>query len=159
MPETRPTYPHVLHRRTWYGVTASVEISSKWIHRAGFGKLLVPHPGLANWLLRRGMNPKVAATQCIRHEFWHLQTVPFAAVYTGILLAVSIGAETMSWLKLLVLAVSAQAVWEFMSEFFTRFSDIETYRAGYKGIRKLPRIVFWLTSVVAAGIGTFIFVY
>mgnify|MGYP006944204720 CR=1 FL=1 len=46
-----------------------------------------------------------------------------------------------------------QAAWEIMSEFFTLFSDIESYRACYDGIKILPRVIFWLSSFFAAFAG------
>ncbi len=84
---------------------------------------------------------------------WHLQTVPFALLYAGILLSVSIGEGAMSWFKILFLAVSTQAVWELMSESFTLFSDIEGYRSCYDGVNTLPRVIFWLSSFFAAVAG------
>jgi hypothetical protein len=65
----------------------------------------------------------------------------------------------MSWLKILFLAVSTQAAWEIMSEFFTLFSDIEGYRACYDGVGKLPRIIFWISSCLIASAGAIISVY
>lgn len=94
----------------------------------------------------------------IQHEFGHLQTVPFALLYAGMLLSASLIEGTMSWIKILILAVSTQAAWEIMSEFFTRFSDIEAYQAGYQGTQYLPRIIFWLSSCVAVLAGTLIIV-
>ena len=94
-----------------------------------------------------------AISLIIKHEFGHLQTVPFALLYAGILLSVSIGEGAMSWFKILFLAVSTQAVWEMMSEFFTLFSDIEGYRTCYDGVKILPRVTFWLLSFFAAFAG------
>ena len=153
MAEVALQYPQILQRRTWYGITATVNLKSKFMHKAGFGNLLVPHPAAVNWLLRRGLKTKNAISLSIHHEFGHLQTVPFALLYAGILLSASIGEGTMSWLKILFLAVSTQAAWEIMSEFFTVFSDIEGYRACYDGVGKLPRIIFWLSSCLLAFAG------
>lgn len=152
-------YPQILQRRTWFGITATVNLKSKFMHKAGFGNLLVPHPAAVNWLLRRGLKMKNAISLSIHHEFGHLQTVPFVLLYAGILLSVSIGEGTMSWFKILLFAVSTQAVWEMMSEFFTLFSDIEGYRAYYDGVKKLPRIIFWLSSCLLAFAGALILVY
>ena len=152
-------YPQILQRRTWFGVTAIVNLKSKFMHKAGFGNLLVPHPAAVNWLLRQGLKMENAISLSIHHEFGHLQTVPFALLYAGILLSVSIGEGTMSWFRILVFAVSSQAVWEMMSEFFTLFSDIESYRACYIGVEKLPRIIFWMSSSLLALAGALISVY
>lgn len=159
MAEVVLPYPQILQRRTWFGITATVNLKSKFMHKAGFGNILVPHPAVVNWLLRRGLKMKIALSLSIHHEFGHLQTVPFVLLYTGILLSVSIGDGTMSWFKIIIFAVSTQAVWEIMSEFFTLFSDIEGYRACYIGVKKLPRIIFWMASCWLALAGAIILVY
>jgi len=146
-------YPQILKHRTWYGITATINLKSRFMHKSGFGNFLVPHPAAVNWLLRRGLKMENAISLIIKHEFGHLQTVPFALLYAGILLSVSIGEGAMSWFKILFLAVSTQAVWEMMSEFFTLFSDIEGYRTCYDGVKILPRVTFWLLSFFAAFAG------
>jgi hypothetical protein len=159
MAEVVLQYPQILKRRTWYGITATVNLKSKLMHKAGFGNFLVPHPAAVNWLLRRGLKTKNAISLSIHHEFGHLHTVPFVLLYTAILLSVSIGEGTISWFKILIFAVSTQAVWEILSEFFTLFSDIEGYRACYDGVKILPRVIFWLSSFLAAFAGAFILVH
>ncbi|MGA9476903.1 MAG: hypothetical protein WBV21_03945 [Desulfobacterales bacterium] len=159
MAEVLLQYPQILKRRTWYGITATVNLKSKLMHKAGFGNFLVPHPAAVNWLLRRGLKTKNAISLSIHHEFGHLQTVPFVLPYTAILLSVSIGEGTISWFKILIFAVSTQAVWEILSELFTLFSDIEGYRACYDGVKILPRVIFWLSSFLAAFAGAFILVH
>jgi len=159
MAEVALQYPQNLKRRTWYGITATVNLKSRFMHESGFGNLLVPHPAAVNWILRRGLKMEYAISLIIKHEFGHLQTVPFALLYAGILLSVSFGEEAMSWFKILFLAVSTQAVWEMMSEFFTLFSDIEGYRACYDGVKILPRVIFWLSSCLIAFTGALILVY
>jgi hypothetical protein len=72
-----------------------------------------------NWLLRHRLKMENAISLIIKHEFGHLQTVPFALLYGGILLSVPIGQGTISWFKILFLTVSTQAVWEMMSSIFT----------------------------------------
>ncbi len=159
MAEVLLQYPQILKRRTWYGITATVNLKSKLMHKAGFGNFLVPHPAAVNWLLRWGLKTKNAISLSIHHEFGHLQTVPFVLLFTAILLSVSIGEGTISWFKILIFAVSTQAVWEILSEFFTLFSDIEGYRACYDGVKILPRVIFWLSSFLAAFAGAFILVH
>ena len=123
MAEVVLQYPQILQRRTWFGITATVNLKSKLMHKAGYGNFLVPHPAAVNWLLRRGLKMKNAISLSIHHEFGHLQTVPFVLLYAGILLSVSIGEETMTWFKILIFAVSTQAVWEICLN-FSLFSAI-----------------------------------
>jgi hypothetical protein len=151
--------PQILKRRMWFGITATVNLKSKFMHKAGFGNLLVPHPAAVNWLLRQGLKTKNAISLSIHHEFGHLQTVPFVLLYAGILLSVSIGDGMISWFKITIFAVSTQAVWEITSEFFTLFSDIEGYRTCYDGVGKLPRVIFWLSSCLLSFAGALILVY
>jgi len=152
-------YPQVLQLRTWYGINATVTLRSKYIHKTGFGNFLIPHPAAVNWLLRRGLKMKNSVSLSIQHEVGHLQTVPFALLYASILLSITNGERTLSWFKMLILAVSTQAVWEIMSELFTMFRDIESYRACYDGVTRLPRIIFWLSSCLMAFAGPLISVY
>jgi hypothetical protein len=159
MAEVLLQYPQILKRRTWYGIIATVNLKSKFMHKAGFGNILVPHPAAVNWLLRRGLKMKNALSLSIHHEFGHLQTVPFVLLYAGILLSVSIGDGTISWFKITIFAVSTQAVWEIMSEFFTLFSEIDGYRTCYNGVKKLPRVIFWMSSCFLAFAGVLILVY
>jgi hypothetical protein len=49
-----------------------------FIHKSGFGTLLVSHPAAVNWLLRRELKTENAISLIIKHAFGHLQTVPFA---------------------------------------------------------------------------------
>ncbi len=77
-------YPQILMHRTWYGITATVNLQSRFVHKSGLGTLLVPHPAAVNWLLRRGLKMETAISLIIKHEFGHLQTVPFALLYERI---------------------------------------------------------------------------
>ncbi|MGB5424786.1 MAG: hypothetical protein WBN03_21645 [Desulfobacterales bacterium] len=159
MAEVVLQYPQILQRRTWYGITATVNLKSKLMHKAGYGNFLVPHPAAVNWLLRRGLKTENAISLSIHHEFGHLQTVPFVLLYAGILLSMSFGEGALSWFKIFFLAVSTQAVWEILSEFFTLFNDIEGYRTCYDGVKILPRVIFWLSSCLLALAGAFILVH
>ncbi|MFZ0131945.1 MAG: hypothetical protein WAK95_05335, partial [Desulfobacterales bacterium] len=55
MPEEKTSYPQTLRRRTWYGIDATVNLNSEFIHQTGFGSFLVPHPTAVNRLLRYGL--------------------------------------------------------------------------------------------------------
>ena len=34
----------ILHRHTWFGLYATVTVGPGFIHKAGVGKILIPHP-------------------------------------------------------------------------------------------------------------------
>ena len=95
----------------------------------------------------------------IQHEVGHLQTVPLALLYAGILLLVSWGAGSMALFKMPFFVVSVQAFWEIASELFTILSNIESYSACYAGVQKNARVLFWLLSVLAAFTGALILMY
>jgi hypothetical protein len=69
MPEVVLRYPQILQRRTWYGINANVTLKSKFVHKAGYGNLLIPHPAAVNWLLRRGLKMQDVISLGI-HHFW-----------------------------------------------------------------------------------------
>ncbi len=152
-------YPQILQHRTWFGFNATVTLRSKFMHKTGFGNLLILHPAAVNWLLRRGLNTKNVISLSIQHEVGHLQTVPFALLYAGILLLASWGEGSMAWFKIPFFVVSTQAAWEITSELYTIFRDIESYRACYDGVQKLARIIFWLLSVLMAFTGALILLF
>jgi hypothetical protein len=74
------SYPQRHQCRTWYGLTGTVILESDIAHKAGFGRLVISHPAAVNWLLRRGLPRADAIALSLRHEFGHLQTLPFAIV-------------------------------------------------------------------------------
>ena len=152
-------YPQILRHRTWYGINATVTLTSKFLHKTGFGKVLIPHPAAVNWLLRRGLKASDVISLSIRHELGHLQTVPFALLFAAILLLASLGEELLAWVKIPILVVTTQAVWEMTSELYTILSDVENYHACYAGVGKLSRVLFWLMSGLAALSGALILLY
>jgi hypothetical protein len=145
--------PEILTKRTWYGLQASIKVGPGLIHRSGFFGVMIPHPGLANWILRKGMIERLRMSLSLCHEFAHFQTLPLILLYAGVLLtAVTItGVPSLS--GLLVLLASLQAVWEAMSEFWTIAQDTEYYRRSYAGVSAWPRVIFWALCGFMAPLG------
>lgn len=143
----------VVRKRMWFGVVATVIIGPGFIHRAGFGKLLLPHPPLVNSLLRIGLKADDHLLLSLTHEFGHLQTLPAAFVYGAGMLVAAIGRAQTSLAALLVMVISFQAAWEMMAEALTILSNTSLYREGYRGINPVPRILFWfiMGTLVASG--------
>lgn len=114
---------------------------------SGFGSLLLPHPPVVNWLLRRGLSVEGQYELSFRHEFGHLQSIPAAFLYAAALLAAGILEGHATPLTIVSLLVSVQAAWEMMSELLAVFADTRSYRHYYEGVSMLPRIIFWFLAL------------
>lgn len=100
--------------RTWYGLTGTVIIDDGLFHRSGFGKMVILHPGLVNWLLRQQLSKADRKMLTYRHEWGHLQTVPIFLIY--LLLLIALQWESLNWLFIIAIVVVSQALWELVSE-------------------------------------------
>ena len=138
--------------RTWYGLTARITIGPGFIHKTGAGGLLIPHPPVANRLLRIGLPDHLHRKLSFAHEFAHFQTAPLLAAYVLALLAFAFIRTPPGIGKIFLLPACAQAAWEIMSEGCTIVKNAEAYRAAYEGVTKVPRILFWFVGgLLAAG--------
>ncbi len=140
-------------KRTWYGVTATVTIGPGFIHRAGLGKLLIPHPPLANWLLRQKLSESNRQALSVAHEFQHLQSAPFYFIYTLVMLAFALLEENVKYSDIFIVFISSHAAWEILSETLTFFHNLQLYFKSYTEIPISPRLVFWIVSGILAAIG------
>lgn len=141
------------YKRAWFGAKAKITIGPGLLHKSGFGGLLIPHPRAVNWLLRQGLPDHASRNLIFAHEFAHIQTAPMLFVY---LIAVFV----LAYIKgrtgveaVLFLLVSIQAAWEMMSEGLVMFEDFAAYQASYKGIIRLPRVLFWGSMGILAAAG------
>ncbi|MHB8772787.1 MAG: hypothetical protein ACYC7J_17470 [Syntrophales bacterium] len=141
------------YKRVWFGANARVTIGPGFLHRAGFGDIVIPHPPVANGLLRLGLPRHLSRELSFVHEFAHFQTAPvlFGYIFMIIVLLYVKGRTGMG--QILFLLVSVQAVWEIVSESFMVLENSALYRRSYDGVTKLPRILFWATAgmLTAAG--------
>ena len=87
----------------------------------------------------------------VKHELGHLQTLPLALAYASVLAALS--GKGSPWIRIPAALISSQAVWEIMAELFTRASLGQFYQTRYAGIKRLPRILFWLLAGLMASGG------
>ena len=141
--------------RTWYGIDAAVDIRDRSWHRAGFRKLLLLHPPLFNWLLRRGLPFVPYRKLAVLHEFGHLQWLPGILVY---LFASFFGVY---WLRkvdfwnVLLLLLGAHLLWELLAESYVRQRTGRYYRNAYRKTVKWPRWTFAIgTALFFAGTWT-----
>ncbi|CAB1060369.1 hypothetical protein D1BOALGB6SA_5135 [Olavius sp. associated proteobacterium Delta 1] len=141
-----------IHHRTWFRVYATVMVGPGFVHKAGVGKILIPHPPAINWLLRRGLSNKLGFKLTISHEMGHFQTAPFIVLYAIAILTSTFAAGRFNIPEVLFAMIGIQAAWEMLSEALTIVGNISYYRKCYKGIPKLPRITFWTaTGMLTAG--------
>lgn len=145
--------------RTWFGVTARVTVGPGFIHKTGTGGLLIPHPPLANWLLRKQLPGHLGRRLSFIHEFAHFQTAPLLAAYMLSLVAFVYLKTRPGVPEIFLLAACAMATWEIMSEGYTILENAEVYRISYEGVTRIPRILFWLVGVFLAASGWCVALY
>ena len=139
--------------RTWYGIKATVIIGPGFLHRGGYGKFVIPHPPLVNWLLRRGLAPAVREKLSFTHEFGHLQTAPAALFYTVANFVPLVAAGKTTVLSVILLIICTHAAYEIMAELFTILHDRPRYRQVYENVSKIPRALFWFAMIFLALMG------
>ncbi len=142
-----------IQKRTWYGVTATVTIGPGFIHWAGWGNLLIPHPPIANWLLRQKLSDSDRKALSVAHEFQHLQSAPFYFIYTLVMLAFALLEENVKYSDIFIVFISSHAAWEILSETLTFFHNIQLYLKSYTEIPISPRLVFWVVNGIFAVVG------
>ncbi len=139
-----------LKMRTWYGARARVTIGPGFVHKAGFGGFVVPHPPVVNWLLRKGLETDAAYGLALAHEFGHLQTAPMILVYAGAAMVTYLTINRATLPGIMITLAGAQATWEIVSELYAIWSDSQFYREKYQKIGIAPRLIFWaLASALA----------
>lgn len=136
----------------WYGLNAAVSIGPGFLHTAGFGTFMLPHPPVINWLLRQHLTSHDSDSLSFTHEFGHLQTLPLAALYTGAMLLIALFARR-NLIEIIIILTSTHAAWEMMAEIFTIVSDAAHYKKCYRGVTVVPRAIFWTVtgSLAVAG--------
>jgi hypothetical protein len=89
---------------------------------------MIPHPGLANWILRRGVTESARTALCLHHEFAHFQTLPLMLLFSGGMLTGVSCKSIPSLSGLLFLLIGLQAAWEIMSDFnVPLFTGLSTF--------------------------------
>lgn len=146
-------------KKTWYGLTAQVTIGPGFLHRAGLGGFAIPHPPLANWVLRIGLPGHQRVNMSFAHEFAHFQTAPVLFVYMLVVFVLVYVKGRSGMREILFLLVSGQAAWELLSEGLLVFENSEAYSASYEGFTRFPRIIFWTTAGMFTVAGWIVLLY
>lgn len=132
---------------TWFGLVVVIEIGNGWFHRAGFGKIVIPHPPAINWLLRLGLPNDAKRNLIIIHEFGHLQTLPLVLIYFIISLLSTTTFGDFIYSNIFILIVGTYALWEMLAEIYTLIATGPNYKIYYEGSGKIPRVLFWLLTI------------
>jgi len=139
-----------IQKKTWYGLNATVSIGPGFIHSAGWGSFLIPHPPVANWLLRLGLKGTDREILTFIHEFEHLQSAPFVLLYTVLLFGLALTKTHAGLAEIIFILIGSHSVWEIISEILTYYTDRRIYRKCYEKITLFPRIAFWFIAGVTA---------
>jgi hypothetical protein len=139
--------------RTWYGMEATVTIGPGFLHKVGFKKLLIPHPPVVNWLLRRGLTENARSSLSFTHEIGHLESGPLAVFYAAVNLAVIYSTGQANLAKIILVFISTHAAWEIISEIFTIIRSGDLYRKHYERVTIIPRTIFWTFAIVLTLVG------
>lgn len=105
-----------LHVPSWYGVNAVVRRAGSLECDIIVGGKEFPHPSLVNRFIRRGLPPDARLRLGAWHEFGHLQTLPFAALFALALLAAIVRHPRRLLRRLGAVLIGAEAAWELASE-------------------------------------------
>ena len=141
MPATDETATR--YKRLWFGPKARVTIGPGFLHRSGFGTLLIPHPPIANYLLRWGMPRHPTRELCFAHEFAHFQTAPLLLIYLLTLVILAFAGGRTGIGDFFFLLASGQAAWEIASEGLVMLQDPARYRMSCETLTRFPRVLFW----------------
>ena len=137
----------LVQKKTWFGITAVIEIHSRSFHRAGIGKALIPHPPVVNRLLRLGLPDASYYKLSVIHEFGHFQTLPVVAVcITAAAWWISV-ANKASFVGIAAVLLSILATAEILAEGYVRFHTGTLYLQYYSGVSIVPRVIFWVISI------------
>lgn len=145
--------PQTRIARTWFGLMARMTIGPGFMHWAAVDGTRIPHPPLANWLLRKRLPQEADRRLSFAHEFAHFQTAPILAVYMMALFTCAYLKNRNDTGEILILLASCQALWELLSEGLVVMEASAQYRASYDGIPHLPRVLFWVIGMLVASAG------
>ncbi|GEM_PF-1529218 len=147
---------HSIRRvRAWYGLPAEIVIEGDYWHWVKVGSVPVPHPPLINLIVRRGLPREERLALSYRHEFGHVQTLPFALLHMTALWFLwaksRFGASWPRAARLLAAFVVHEATWELMAEGYVALRTGRRYLRIHRRKRAfLAPAVVWGTFAVMA---------
>lgn len=129
---------------SWYGLAGTVIIDESLFHRSGFGKIVVLHPGVVNWLLRQRLSKADRKMLTYHHELGHLQTMPIFLIY--LMLLIVLQWESLNWLIIIAIVVASQGLWELVSELSVIMKLRKSYFTIYRN-KLINPIIFGLIMI------------
>ncbi len=130
--------------RTWYGLPAEILVTETHVHRVQIPGVTLPHPGLVNWIVRRGLSVPDRLELTALHEFGHLQTLPVPLLHLAALLWPRRGESPYPrWLRFLAGLLSHQAAWEMAAEGYVAARDARAVRVPRPRQDQVLYALFW----------------
>lgn len=133
--------------RSWYGLTGEIEVENELWHLVKIGRVALNHPPVINLLLRRGLPRDDRMRLSFLHEFGHFQTLPLALAHTLWMFWIAPRRRHtfFGWLAwLIIVVVTHEAVWEFLSEGYVIIHDSTAYRETYRRTPNPLMPAFWI---------------
>ncbi len=139
-----PIRAYQRQEETWYHLPAEIRVTEAHLHRVRVAGVSLPHPGLVNWIVRRGLPLQTRLELTALHEFGHLQTLPVPLLHVVILAWPRRGHSPYPlWSRLLVGLFSHQVAWEVAAESYVAARDARAYRAARPPRDKALYVLFW----------------
>lgn len=131
--------------RAWYGLPAEIAVGRVW-HWVKAGGVPLPHPGLVDLHLRRGIPRREGAQLNYWHELGHLETLPLALLHGLTLWLTGRRRKAPRWMRLLIGLLAWLAGWELFAEFYTMGRAGPEYARLYRRAHPpLPlALIFWV---------------
>ncbi len=150
-----PVRSYQRQKTTWYHLPAEIQVTENHIHHVRLPGVFLPHPGLVNWIVRRGLSVQTRLELTALHEFGHLQTLPVPLLHVLLMIWPRRGRSPYSSrLRLLVGLLSHQLAWEVAAESYVVAHDPRTYRAPRPRRDKALYALFWSSMALLSLLST-----
>ena len=131
--------------RSWYGMPTEIAVGRVW-HWVKGGPVPLPHPGLVDLHLRRGLPYREGMQLNYWHELGHIETLHLALLHGLALWLVGRKREAPRWLRVLIGLLAWMAGWELFAEFYAMGRAGPEYAHLYRRANPpLPlAFIFWI---------------
>ncbi len=140
---------------TWYGLPAEIVVTERHLHRVRVLRLPLPHIGVVNWIVRRGLPLQTRLELTALHEFGHLQTLPVILPHLLVMLwPRQDRLPSPRWLRALLVFLTHQVAWEVVSESYVLAQDSRAYRSLPTRADRNRYVFFWGAMAIFSVIST-----
>lgn len=145
---------------TWYHLPAKITVTENHIHMVRLPGLILPHPGVVNWIVRSGLPLQTRLELTALHEFGHLQTLPVLFLHLLLLLFWSHQRQSWKrhWMQFWIGLLAHQVVWEIAAEGYLVLTDWRAYRSPRKIRFQVLYGLFWTGMIVVSILSTLFFI-